>query len=428
MEMITLANVGLAAECEAVYQRELERERKAKEKREKELAAGKEVTNDVAKVPPQQSVVTTETSGPITLGEPVPGRSAMPPVTPLRPSAPTGPLTNGTSANEVGHVSQQNGSTVPSRTDEDAHMTDSQDLNANTQHNFQTPSRIGTQTQKSQASVRTFIAPNSNPHEYHNSASTTTNTTGHKTSDRSSGAKLTQSTNGATPAGMPNLSDMIPQASGSQLPDTQGLSSSYYQHHHRRRFSANLSPILEVQYINNSQPSTSQPSQSSSHHNTMPAPAPPRPTTNLNSILNDDTTAPKLIIDERQISDFHNLIVSQTSGCSLEQLEQITAALMDAIWKQRAEWNRNVVLHEVKDAFNEIIADIQAMQAMLKQDQNEEEMEGLQQHTQPPISQVPAYAFPDSQPPGTQFATQYTGSSRQRQSGLRGPFEASQYS
>lgn len=427
MEMIYNANLGLMAECDAVYSRELERQRKAKEKLEKEQAAGKEVTGDVAKVPPQQSIATTETSGPITLGEPVPGRTAMPPVTPLRPTVLTGSLTNGTSADEAGHVSQQNGSTVPSRPDEDAPMTDSQDLNTNTQHQFQTPSRIDTQTQtqKSQASGRTFMAPNSNPQEYHNSASTTTNTSGHKTSDRSSGAKLTQSTNGATPAGGVNFSEMIPHASGSELPDTQGLSSSYYQCHCIQPFSANLSPVAEVHY-SSSQPSNSQPSQAVSQHPPM---APPRHTTNLGLLLNDDTAEPQLIIDEKQVSEFHELIVAQTSGCSLEQLEQINAALMEAIWKQRAEWNRNVVLHNVKDAFNDIMADIQAMQAILKSSQEleDEEMEGLQ-HTQAPMSQVPAYGFVDSQQPGTQFPSQYPGSSRQPQGGLRGPFEASQYS
>ncbi|KAF2691817.1 AAA-domain-containing protein [Lentithecium fluviatile CBS 122367] len=402
MEMITVHNPGLAAECETVYQRELERERKAKEKREKEAAAGKEVSGDVAQMPPQQSISTAEASGPIILGEPVPGRSAFPPVTPIQPSAPTGPLTNGTSHDEASHISQQNGSTVPSRTDEDAHMTDSQDLNANTQHDFQTPSRVGTQTQKSQASVRTFMAPNSNPQEYHNSASTTTNTSGHKTSDRSSGAKLTQSTNGATAAGMPNFSEMIPPASGSQLPDTQ-----------------------EVRYIS-SQPSNSQPSQSSSQHRPMSAPVPPRHTTNLGSILNDDSAAPQLIIDEKHVSEFHDLLVEQTSGCSLEQLEQINAALMEAVWKQRAEWNRNVVLRQVIEAFNEIIADIQAMQEIMRSSQELEEQERIR-HMRAPSTQMPIYTFPDSRGLDTQLATQHTGSSRQPQSGLRGTFEPSQY-
>jgi SpoVK/Ycf46/Vps4 family AAA+-type ATPase len=418
METIYNANLPLMAECDAVYLRELERERKAKEKREQQQAAGEEVAGDVAKVPPQQSIATTATSGPIILGEPVPGQrtaTAMPPVTPLRPFGPTGPLTNGTSTDEAGHASKTNGSTVPSRTDTDgdAHMTDSQDLNTNIQHDFQTPSRIDTQTQtqKSQASVRTFMAPHSNPQEYHNSASTTTS--GNKTSDRSSGAKLTQSTNGATPAGGLNFSELLPQASGSELPDTQGLSSSFYSRCRSHRFTANRSPITEVHY-SSSQPSNSQPSQPTQHHPM----APPRHITNLGNILNDDeTAAPQLIIDENQVNELHELIVAQTSGCSLEQLEQINAALMDAIWKQRAEWNRNVVLHNVKDAFNDIMADIEAMQKILKLSQEEDEDWG--RHGAHEDDSRLDVDLPRPRMPQAQF--DYRGTQR-------GPFEATQAS
>lgn len=416
MEMICTTNPALAAECEAVYQRELQRARKAQEKRDKELAAGKAAA-EVPQVPPQQSVGTTEVSGPITLGEPVPGPSAMPPVTPLRPFAPPGPLTNGTSADDVGDVSHHNGSTVPSRTGEDVHMTDSQDLNANGQHDLQTPSRVGTQTQKSQLSGRTFMLPNSNPHEYHNSASTT-NTSGQKTSDRSSGARInTQSTNGATPAGIPDFSEMMPQGGGSQIPDTQGSSISYPSSRRSWLFRTDLSPIPE--YIS-SQPSNSQPSQSSPH-NAMPAPAPPRHATNLTAILNDEATEPKLLLDVNQLNELHGMLVTKTSGCSLEQLEQINAALMDSIWKHRAEWNRNIVLHKVMDAFNEIIADIQTMQKIMRSSQ--EEMEGIEQ-SQVPSSQVPLYAYSETQPPDTQVPTQFWSS---RQASTRGPIEPSQY-
>ncbi|KAI2477688.1 ATPase family AAA domain-containing protein 2 [Pyrenophora tritici-repentis] len=349
-------NPGLLQECEAVYQRELERERKAREKREKAIAANKDFP-DVARVPPEQSIGTTETSGPITLGEPVPGRLPMPPVTPLRALHESG-LSNGT----VGEGAQliTNGFAVPSN--DETHMTDSQDLNANTQHDFQfqTPSRIdtqGTQTQKSQVLGRTFMAPNSHPNDYNNSASTTTS--GQKTSNRSSENKFgTQSSNGGVLPGIPNFSEMMPQPSGSQLPDTQ-----------------------EVTY-GSSQPSNSQPSQLSQlsqHVTSMPAPAPPHHS-NLNQILNDEEPKPQLIIDDGLVTDLHEKLVQSTSGCSLEQLEQINAALMDAIWKHRADYNRNVVLKEVTEAFNTIIKDIQTMQEILKSSQEEEEAELRRQY------------------------------------------------
>ncbi|KAF1913922.1 hypothetical protein BDU57DRAFT_327367 [Ampelomyces quisqualis] len=372
-------NAGLLQESEALYERELERERKAKEKLDKARAQGKEVQDDVARVPPENSLGTTETSGPIILGEPVPGHSALPPVTPLRP-APTSALSNGTSREGGDSHSHQNGSTVPSRPDDDARMTDSQDLNSNTQNDFQfqTPSRLdtlATQTQKSQASGRTFMLPNSHPNDYHNSASTTTS--GQKTSNRSSDVKSnTQSSNGAAPAGLPNFHEMVPQAGGSQLPDTQG-SPHFFKH--RFALSPHLSPQhatdhvpdIEVHYVS-SQPSASDPSQSSQQQNAM---APPRHTSNLGAILNDEEPKPKVLLDENQLAEFHEMLIQSTSGCSLEQLEQVNAALMDAIWKNRSDYNRNVVLHEVSLAFNVIIDDIMAMQQILKSSQETPEPE-----------------------------------------------------
>lgn len=346
-------NPGLLQESEALYERELERERKAKEKRQKESADGVAGDNDFARVPPEISLGTTETSGPIILGEPVPGHSALPPVTPSRPP-PISAGSNGTSGEE-GAYSHQNGSTVPSRHDEDTHMTDSQDLNADTQHDFQfqTPSRVdtqATQTQKSQASGRTFMHPNSHPNDYHNSASTTTS--GQKTSNRSSDVKSnTQSTNGAAPAGLPEL---VPPMGGSQLPDTQ------------------------EQHYASSQPSNSDPSQASQPQKSM---APPRHTSNLGAILNDEEPKPQLILDEEQLAEFHQQLVGATSGCSLEQLEQINASLMDAIWKNRNDYNRNRVLHEVQAAFNVVIDDIATIQQILKSSQETPEPETATQFT-----------------------------------------------
>jgi SpoVK/Ycf46/Vps4 family AAA+-type ATPase len=397
-------NPGLLQECEAVYEREVMRERKAKEKLQKARAEGNEALDDVARVPPQNSLGTTETSGPIILGEPVPGRTAVPPVTPLRPPPHTA-LSNGTSGEEGAPNSHQNGSTIPSQHDDDTHMTDSQDLNAHTQNDFQfqTPSRIdtqATQTQKSQASGRTIMMPNSHPNDYHNSASTTTS--GQKTSNRSSDVKSnTQSSNGAAVAGLPDFQEMVPQAGGSQLPDTQG-SPNFFNHPFaltprlllEREQSTDHNPNVEVHYVS-SQPSNSDPSQSSQPQNAM---APPRHTSNLGAILNVDEPKPQLLLDEAQLVAFHQSLVTATSGCSLEQLEQINASLMDAIWKNRTDYNRNVVLHKVQDAFNTIIEDISIMQQILKSSQETPEPEIEMQYTSaqgPSVSNRAGY-FPST--------------------------------
>lgn len=415
-EMVTNVVVDIAGicqnapefekECEAVYNRELERARKAQEKREKDLAAGKEVTV-IAPVPPQHSNTTTEISGPIVLGEAIPGSTAVPPVTPMRPFPLPAPMTNGTSEG-------QNGSTVPSRTDEDTHMTDSQDLDSHAaQPDFQTPSRTDTQQQKSQMAARTFVAPNSNPHEYHNSASTTTNTSGKKTSDRSSGARYstqynTQSTNGTAPPGAPDFSEMAAAPGGSQLPDTQGLS--------RSSLSRPPSPLPDSAHPSNASPRAPEfpDDRSSQAHSTQSAPTPgahahvhvpmhaagtmsapalprpnlhashnPHPTTTapaptaLTAILNDKDedphSHPQLLLDTAQLASLHDDLVTKSSGCSLEQLEQICAALMETVWEGRREWNRNKVVHRVIEAFNAVIVDVQEMQRVARESQEEGE-------------------------------------------------------
>lgn len=395
----------LTKECDALYERELLRAKKAQEKRKKAMEAGEEVPPEVAPVPPEQSYGTTETSGPIVLGEPIP---RFPPVTPLR--APhDASLSNGTSAVDSGEHSHQNGSTVPSHpADEDSIMPDSQhDVTASTQADllYQTPSRPNTQlTQKSQMSARTFVNPNMLPHDYHNSASTTTS--GNQTSKRSSDNKFgTQSSNGVSHVGLPEL---VAPAGGSQLPDTQGALDSFH-----RRFQ--LDPPLSPEYSANSSfdteqhfqsqhsgspPSqTSQPSQSSQ----MPAPAPPAHKSNIIDILAEPAPEPQLILDDSSLTQLHGKLISSSSGCSLEQLEQINAALMETIWQHRREYNRNKVITAVADTFNVIIEDIETMQKILKQSQEEENDQQRMQY-----DFDPSQAGPYTQAPRSDYYTQHT--------------------
>ena len=111
----------------------------------------------------------------------------------------------------------------------------------------------------------------------------------------------------------------------------------------------------------------------------MPAPAPPAHKSNIVDILAEPQPEPQLILDEESLQQLHRKLVSASSGCSLEQLEQVNAALMDSIWAHRREYNRNKVISAVADAFNVIIEDIDAIQKILQQSQ-ENEVE--QQHIQ----------------------------------------------
>ncbi|KAF2501832.1 AAA-domain-containing protein [Lophium mytilinum] len=399
MEGFQLQYPELVAECNALFLREQERARKQVEAAQKNLAPGEKAQPVAPNVPPEIST-SVETSGPIVLGEIVPGRT-MPPVTPVRyPHSAL--LSNGTSTGHDSHPQQSNGSNGPAHGGEDTHMTDSQD-NDSGPHEHQTPSGPGTQTQKSQVSGRTFVAPNSHPGEYHNSASTTTS--GQKTSDRSgrsSGLQLnTQSTNGVATGLGPDFASMMPQAAGSDMPDTQGKSANFlskgqvsdsrgnrghiqqgpdrHDSHSRSSHVRASSPndSLENPWVS----SQSQPSQSSQQQHSMAAP--PRQATSIPSILNNDQ--PQLILDEEQIKLLHEGLVERSSGCSVEQLEQINAVLMDAIWKTRGEWNRNSVVHILTNAFNEVIQDIELMQKLQAPSQDDDDYEANylpQQHRQ----------------------------------------------
>ena len=91
----------------------------------------------------------------------------------------------------------------------------------------------------------------------------------------------------------------------------------------------------------------------------------------INSLLNDDpapqrahsrSTHPSLIVDRAYSQELIDTIVQQTSGHSVEQLEQVYSALMSEIWRTRGEWDRRRVAGDVAMAFEEVEADINVIQ------------------------------------------------------------------
>ncbi|KAK1054177.1 TAT-binding protein-like protein 7, AAA ATPase [Friedmanniomyces endolithicus] len=355
----------LVAECEAVYQREVERERERMQKVREAERNGETVPKIVPNVPPPNaSKTTTETSGPVMLGQEIPGRPELFPFTPGRFPGPS-PSINLWSTTNGSHPSHQtNGSTVPPRPREDSEM-----LDTGSQHELYetsqrephiTPSQGGTQGQRSQKGALTHVAHGSQLDQYHNSASTTTS--GKKTSDRSSGPYSigTQYSNGVR-GDHPDFSMMATAGHGGSqilsLPDTQ--------------------PHDDVPL--------SQPSQSSQPQQQAMAPPAAPPAHSLHprqssivSILNnsnDSEAGPgaaqqepsrsainRLILDPKGLHELHEQLVERSSGFSVEQLEQVNAQLMDVLWKTRGNWNRTQVLMGVKDAFNETARDIEACQ------------------------------------------------------------------
>ena len=75
--------------------------------------------------------------------------------------------------------------------------------------------------------------------------------------------------------------------------------------------------------------------------------------------------AKQIIIDHDAVDELPDDITRKTSGFTVEQLEQVNAAIMETIWAGRNEWNRNKVLERVKDSLREVLDDIGAMQQIL---------------------------------------------------------------
>nr|OQO16684.1 hypothetical protein B0A51_17982 [Rachicladosporium sp. CCFEE 5018] len=336
---------ALIEACNAVYEREQERAREQARKNFEAAQGGAEVPRIIPNVPPEgASKTTTETSGPVMLGQEIPGPRQLFPVTPSRLSGPS-PVSNAWSTTN-GHSHATNGSTVPSRMPphEDSEMLDqgSPASYLPPQHRVPDPNNpasqnLSQQPQLSQKSARTHLAQNSQPSQYANSASTTTS--GQKTSDRSNRSSgpfsvNTQLSNGAPrSADHPDYSTLAPASGGSQLPDTQ---EEHFSGSQLSQASQEMPP-----------PATAPPKASAIHGFLNEQPAPPQP---------------QLILDEPTLANLHAELVKRSSGLSVEQLEQVYACLMGVLWRTRGEWNRDRVCREVTEGFNGIVAEIMACQ------------------------------------------------------------------
>lgn len=394
MNGIEVGEPGLITELEAVYAREMKREKemiaKAKELAAAEVRRLELMPSNVPPPPGDAAISTGQSSGPIVLGQPMSNGLVPHPVTPSNPSQPSqrSNLTNGLSVgfsdlSDLNPHSNSNGTSGPSRGDGDTHMTQSTGPSneRETQNSSFGPSaqtqlpfsytggptslqqRLSLPGSLSQRSAITPMAEGSNPHDYSNSASTTSS---EKLAQGSSGLSVTQSFKGKSDGG-PSFCIIEADFATSQLPDTQGISSP--------RFTRNFRNLIR--------PSGSQGNTSSNHassqsqgysQTTSQNPAVPLFPRTLNahasihSLLNDDAppkpsnAVSKLNIDLSVIEQLLDDLVLQTSGCSVEQLEQIYSALMDKIWRTRGEWNRGHVATELKIVLDEVLIDIRACQ------------------------------------------------------------------
>ena len=403
----------LMAELELVWSREMKRERdmaeKAKQAAETE---GRRLAIMPSKLSPEDDEQTTEqSSGPIVLGQPIANGVLHHPHTPSHPSQPS-VLTNGYSNNlsdlsDLQNRPHSNGTSFRSVIDLDASMSTSLEISSGrgTQsssfgQSAQTrPFQDATggpasleqrksfrQGSLSQRSAITPMIDGSLPQEYVNYASTTSSD---KKASGSSGPLNRQgntqnslSQGSQSSLGKPEGPDfsMIPDIAPahSQMPETQSKS----------HFTPFQPTAVHLPLVLDSQSSGSSSSQSSSNSQPPSSQPPPPPVpafhraSNINAILNTDeeSSAPpaRLLFDPKLTNQLHDNLVRRTSGCSVEQLEQVYSALMDTLWKTRGDWNRVGVAKEIGNVLEIVLEDMRSCQDFAATSM---ELEGLYQDT-----------------------------------------------
>lgn len=364
VDVASIESASSHLDWEGLYRRQLERAKVQAEKDRKRQAMQSivdRVQSDLA------AGNDSDSQGPVTLGEAVPGSrttarfQAKPPPADDVASGESQPLSNGNSY-PSGEDVQMSG------VDDGARAVSDMGPPPRSQN----PSSVadGEMAQVSQRSAITSLPPGVSPSAVVNDASTT------RTSERSthdpSGAS-TQLTNG-------NHGEHHGRASNqdeSYIPDTaptgsQVTSNESWQH--SQAHGALGSAGAEANPTAGSPtPSSSQQQQAPSNGGGM----------GISGLLNDEqasqqqqqqmgnsgSSASQPPNIEAAIESALDSMTQKTSGCTIEQLEQINRELMDDIWRGRGEWNRQKVLNDATSVFNQAIDDIELMQGIGPQSQ-----------------------------------------------------------
>lgn len=341
---------------EALRQRQIQRAKVAAEKERKRKALQSivdRVQSDTA------GGNDSDSQGPVMLGEPIPGAHHATRFQLMSPPPQQGPhpLSNGTNGGDVSMSGVED--------DTQAHSPN---------HAMRPPSQwphteprsaddsakatVGGGTLITQRSVITTVPPGVSLSAIANDASTTKTGTSDP-SQRSSASKWgTQVTNGHH------------DIDTSELPDTMELPGGNIPASQAQSIDDNWAPS-QVDDVRGQMHPPEAPSRHSGDHSGSSKAA------SLGNILNDSSadehflrhsgaSSQPLVIDDASVLNFLEDITTRTSGCTIEQLEQISRELMDGIWRTRDEWNRMKVLSELKGVFNETIGDIEQMQTMMQ--------------------------------------------------------------
>lgn len=276
------------------------------------------------------------------------------------------PLSNGHGSSESHN--QTNGTSVPSgAAGDDVQMTDVDTQPENDGSPMQPPSQwprmashpplnlstratTGGTTQISQVSAVQSLPAGVSPSALVNDASTT------KTSDPSNRSSnwSTQVTNGVQHEQMSPVE---------QLPDTQPYqsqtTSSDEQWPHSQAHGLARGVIEAPRY---SSSSANRSSNAASVANLLNDPLPDEQSQSQRHSGGSSGSQQQLEMDETSGALFLDELTMRTSGCTIEQLEQLTREMMSEIWRTKGEHNRMKVLGAVTRVFNDSIDDIETMQ------------------------------------------------------------------
>ncbi|KAI9166696.1 Tat-binding-like protein 7 [Paramyrothecium foliicola] len=366
VDVASIENSTSHIDWEALYQRQVHRAKEAAEKQRKRqamLSILDRVQSDIG------GGNDSDSQGPVTLGELVPGSRTTahfqvrsPPPSGLEHELPgqhLHPLSNGNPPISKGDDVQMGG--VDDTTQPSSRALGRKPPPKSDEHQDQVHTGM---TQISQKSAITSLPPGVSPSAVINEASTT------KTSDPSthrSSNWSTQLTNGNHEEQRGHENDNEADIPDTLLMASQATSSDEQWPHSQAHALArgtlaagsNLSGSPTTPHSHAQHGSNSSKSHGIGIGNLLNSPRP-----DDSSIRHSGSSGSQPLSVEGAVENFLTEVADGTSGCTIEQLEQINRDLMDEIWRGRHEWNRMRVLSHVTRVFNDTIGDIESIQGM----------------------------------------------------------------
>ena len=353
VDVASIENTTSQVDWEGLYRRQIQRAKDATEKERKRKA----MQSLVDRVQSDLGGNDSDSQGPVTLGVVVPGSR-----TTARFQV-RSPLSNGHGTS--GQDSQLHSNGIINTIGEDTQMSgldnDTQAIPEMGPPPKSHDQLSAVQTQISQKSVVTTLPPGVSPSAVINEASTT------KTSDPSThrSSDFSQMTNGAHAENRGVEDD-----SQADIPDTlieagHNISEDDSWLHSQPPAGAAGGGHMQVSNISDS-PSSARTSLGFKAQSIG----------GMASVLNDhlsdeqsarqsgSSTSASQPLTMGEVEGILNRVTDATSGCTIEQLEQINRDLMDEIWRTRNEWNRSNAIDQVMAAFNRSMDDIELMQGV----------------------------------------------------------------